>query len=568
MEDYIVEMRHITKRFPGIIANDDVSLGIRRGEVFALLGENGAGKSTLMSMLFGMYEPDNGEILINGKPVHFRSSNDAVAEGIGMVHQHFMLVDNYTVAENIVLGQEPMKKILGLFPSVDIRKANEQIAELSQKYSLDVDPKALVSDIDVSEMQRAEILKMLYRNADILIFDEPTSVLTPQKIDALLHTMEDLRDSGKTLILITHKIEEIKRIADRCAILRRGQLIDVLDVNAVSSQDMANLMVGRKVTFNPEKPEAHMGEPVLEVSNLTVQDENKVDVVKQVSFQIRSGEIFAVAGVSGNGQKELADAVYGLAKAYGGTVRLNGEDITHLPIRDRVEKGIMYIPEDRQGVGVLMDFTLRDNLALRRYYKPPFSDRSGKLNFNEFDKYADRLIDEYDIRSGQGGKTIMRSMSGGNQQKAIVAREIEEHAPLVIFMQPTRGMDIGAIENIHNQILKERERGAAILLISLELDEIMELADTIGVIFNGEMLKIEDASKMSSLDVGRYMMGVVDKGETRAEAAAETKAKETALVEAEHEEIQAEKEAQAEMNAAEAAAPQPGLDKGGESRHE
>lgn len=510
--EYVVEMNHITKRFPGIVANDDVSIAIRKGEVFALLGENGAGKSTLMSMLFGMYEPDAGEILVNGKPVSFRSSNDAADCGIGMVHQHFKLVDNYTVAENIILGKEPMKKVMGLFPVVDEAAANKEIAQLSRKYGLEVDPTQKIEDISVSVRQRVEILKMLYRNADILIFDEPTSVLTPQEIDFLLRIIKDLKESGKTIILITHKIEEIKRIADRCAILRRGKLIDVLNVHDVSSQEMANMMVGRKMQFNAEKTPMKKGRPVLEVKNLVVENEDHVKLVKDVSFTVHGGEIFAVAGVSGNGQGQIADAIYGLEKAAGGTILLDGQDITHLPIRQRVDAGMTYIPEDRQGVGVLMNFSLQDNLAMRRYYKEEFSGRRGQLNFPKMKEYAEKLIDEYDIRSGQGPKTVMKSMSGGNQQKAIVAREIEEHAKLDIFMQPTRGMDVGAIANIHRQILEERDRGAAILLISLELDEIMELADTIGVIFNGEMLAVEDAAKMTSQDVGRYMMGVKENG--------------------------------------------------------
>lgn len=512
-DNYVVEMRNITKRFPGIVANDDVSIAIKKGEVYALLGENGAGKSTLMSMLFGMYEPDAGEILVNGEPIVMRSSNDATAHGIGMVHQHFKLVDNYTVAENIVLGMEPMKKVAGIFSVVDIAKANKQIEELSSKYGLEVNPTDKIEDIPVSVRQRVEILKMLYRNADILIFDEPTSVLTPQEIDFLLRIIKDLKESGKTVILITHKIEEIKRIADRCAILRRGKLIDVLNVSDVSSQEMANMMVGREVTFNAQKDAPHFGKTILEVDHLTVQNEDHFDVVKDVSFKVRSGEVFAIAGVSGNGQGELADAIYGLEKVHSGKIVLDGVDITKKPVRDRVLEGMTYIPEDRQGVGVLMDFSLQDNLAMRRYYREPFCDKHGTLNFPKMKEYAEQLIEDYDVRSGQGAKTVLRSMSGGNQQKAIVAREIEEHAKLDIFMQPTRGMDVGAIENIHRQILEERDRGAAILLISLELDEIMELADTIGVIYNGELLKIEDASKMTSLEVGRYMMGVKKKDE-------------------------------------------------------
>ena len=509
MEEYIVEMRHITKRFPGIVANDDVTIQIRRGEVYALLGENGAGKSTLMSMLFGMYEPDSGEILINGKSVKMRSSNDATAHSIGMVHQHFKLVDNYTVAENIVLGVEPEKRALGLFPMVDMKKANQEIADLSKKYGLEVNPTDKIEDLQVSVRQRVEILKMLYRKAEILIFDEPTAVLTPQEIDFLLKIIDGLRESGKTIILITHKIEEIRRIADRCAILRRGRLIDVLDVRSTPSQEMANLMVGRTVDFKAHKSAPNYRDTVLEVEHLTVQNANKFDVVKDVSFSIRGGEIFAVAGVSGNGQTELADAIYGMLKIHSGSVKLCGKDITHMAIRERSQQGISYIPEDRHNTALFLDFTLGENLAIRRYYKEPFS-KSGILKFEAFNENADEQIERYDIRSGQGRRTVVRSMSGGNQQKAIVGREIEEHSDLIIFVQPTRGMDIGAIENIHRQILAERDRGAAILLISLELDEIMELADTIGVIYSGQMLKVAEASTLTSTDVGRYMMGVKD----------------------------------------------------------
>ncbi len=509
MNDYIVEMRHITKRFPGIIANDDVSIGIRKGEVFALLGENGAGKSTLMSMLFGMYTPDLGEIRIKGKTVRFRSSNDAAALNIGMVHQHFKLVDNYTIAENIVLGVEPMTRKLGFLPSVDMKRANREIAELSKEYGLEVNPTDLIENVPVYIRQRVEILKMLYRKAEIMIFDEPTAVLTPSEIEYLLKIIDNLRSAGKTIILITHKIEEIKQIADRCAILCRGRLIDIMDVKTASVQEMANMMVGREVDFNLHKNPPSFGETVLEVRNLTVRNEHHFPVVKGVSFSIRAGEIFAIAGVSGNGQTEIADAVAGLVDTAEGNILLNGKDISDVSIRDRAGEGISYIPEDRQKTGVVMDFSLADNLALRRYPKEPYS-HHGILDFGKIRENADSMITRYDIRSGRGGETIVRSMSGGNQQKAIIGREIEEHSSLIIFVQPTRGLDIGAIENVHKQILAERDRGAAILLISLELSEVMELADTIGVIFGGEMLKIAPAESLTRNDVGRYMMGVKD----------------------------------------------------------
>ena len=507
MSDYIIEMNHITKRFPGIIANDDVSIQIKKGEIYALLGENGAGKSTLMSMLFGMYEPDEGEIIIRGEKVKIQSPNHATKLNIGMVHQHFKLVSNYTIAENIIMGMEPVKKTLGLFPSVDLKKANEDILALSRKFGLEVEPTKVIEQINVSMQQRVEILKMLYREAEILIFDEPTAVLTPQEIEFLLEIIRSLRDDGKTIILITHKLEEIKKIADRCAILCRGRLIDVLNVADTDTKTMANLMVGREVSFTVDKPEPEFGKEVLRVEHLTVRNEDKYEVVKDVSFSVREGEIFVVAGVSGNGQIELADAIAGLVKPSGGRIFLNGEDITSYSIRRRNLSGISYIPEDRHGVGLVMDFTLADNLALKSYFDEPFSHK-GVVRTNEFAKYGDGLIGKYDIRSSQGNETIVRSMSGGNQQKAIIAREIELDSALTIFVQPTRGLDIGAIENIHKQIVEERNKGKAILLISLELDEVMNLADTIGVIYNGVIQKIADARTLTPSQVGEFMMGV------------------------------------------------------------
>lgn len=507
MADYIVEMRHITKRFPGIVANKDVTIQIKKGEIYAILGENGAGKSTLMSMLFGMYEPDEGEIYIRGKKEIISSPRYATQLNIGMVHQHFKLVSNYTIAENIIMGIEPVKKALGIFPHVDIKGANEKIARLSRQYGLEVDPKKVISDINVSVQQRVEILKMLYREAEILIFDEPTALLTPQEIEFLLKIIKGLRDGGKTIILITHKLEEIKKVADRCAILRRGELIDVLDVQSTSTKEMASKMVGREVSFTLDKTPAKFRDVVLDVKNLTVTNEDKFQVVKNVSFSVHGGEIFAIAGVSGNGQVEIADAIAGLMKAHSGQILLNGKDITEYSIRKRTLEGIAYIPEDRQTYGLILDFTLEDNLALKNYFKEPFS-RKGILNKKEFEIYGEKLIQEYDVRSGQGNRTQVRSMSGGNQQKAIIAREIQQDTPLLIFVQPTRGLDIGAIENIHKQILAERDKGKAILLISLELDEIMNLADTIGVIYNGQIQKIADASTLTTKEVGQFMMGV------------------------------------------------------------
>ena len=506
MSDYIVEMKNITKRFPGIVANDDVSISIKKGEVFALLGENGAGKSTLMSMLGGMYEPDEGEIYIRGEKVEISSPNHAARLNIGMVHQHFKLVPDYTITQNIILGIEPIKKFAGLFPYVDIRNANRKIGELSKKFALEVDPTKKIADLTVSMQQRVEILKVLYREAEILIFDEPTAVLTPQEIDFLLNIIKGLRDAGKTIILITHKLEEIKKVADRCAVLNKGRLIDVLDVKETSVNHMARLMVGREVSFEAEKAPAQFKEEVLKVEHLTVKNEDGFEVVKDVSFTIRSGEIFAIAGVADNGQVEIADAIAGLTKVSSGSILLEGKDITNETIRNRTEAGISYIPEDRQSYGLVLDFELSTNLALKQYYKEPFSNK-GILNEEEFEQFGSKMIDKYDIRSGQGTKTQVRSMSGGNQQKAIIAREIELQSPLMIFVQPTRGVDIGAIENIHKMIIQERDKGKAILLVSLELDEIMNVADTIGVIYNGQLQKVASRESLTTDEVGEYMMG-------------------------------------------------------------
>ncbi len=513
--EYIVEMKHITKRFPGIVANDDVSISIKKGEIYALLGENGAGKSTIMSVLFGMYEPDEGEIYLRGSKVKIDSPKQATKLGIGMVHQHFKLVSDYTVTENIILGMEPLKKGFGFLPMVDMDKANRDIAALSEKYKLKVDPTSLIRDINVSTQQRVEILKMLYRDAEILIFDEPTAVLTPQEIEALLEIIRELRDGGKTVIIITHKLDEIKAIAERCAILNRGRLIDVRDVKETSKSEMARLMVGRDVSFTVDKDAANPGDTVLKVENLTYRNETGLEVVKDVSFEVHSGEVFALAGVSGNGQNEIADIISGCLKASGGHIYLNGKDVTTSSIRQRIEDGVCYIPEDRQNVGLVLGFNLRDNLVLKNYYRTIFS-KKWLLLEDSLEKNSTRLIDKYDIRSGNGNSTIVSSMSGGNQQKAIVAREIDLHGSLIIFMQPTRGMDVGAISNIHKQIIAERDRGAAVLLISLELDEVMNLADTIGVIYKGRVNRIAAADDLSVDEIGLFMLGANENDEAPA----------------------------------------------------
>lgn len=505
--EYIVEMKHISKRFPGILANNDVTIQIKKGEIFAILGENGAGKSTLMSMLFGMYEPDEGEIFIRGKKEKITSPAYAGKLNIGMVHQHFKLVSDYTITENIILGLAGQEKKWGFLPYVDLRRASKKIAELSHNYGLEVNPDDIVGQIGVSVQQRVEILKMLYREAEILIFDEPTAVLTPQEISFLLQIIRKLRAAGKTIILITHKLAEIKEVADRCAILNRGRLVDVLDVASTSMQKMANLMVGREVSLTLQKKPAEPGKNILQVENLIVYNQHKFPVVNNVSFAVRVGEIFAIAGVAGNGQVELADAIAGLRTNITGNIYLNGKNIKNLNIRQRTAQGISFIPEDRQKYGLVMDFTLAQNLILKSYYHLPFA-RHGVLQTAAINEYSRKLIAEYDIRSSEGGATVVRQMSGGNQQKAIIARETELHSELLIFVQPTRGLDIGAIENIHKQMLQERDKGKAILLISLELDEIMSCADTIGVIYNGQMQKIAAANTMTTAEVGRYMMGV------------------------------------------------------------
>lgn len=512
MSEAIIEMRHITKRFPGVVANDDISLTIQKGEIFALLGENGAGKSTLMSMLFGMYEPDEGEIYIRGRLEHITSPAKAASLDIGMVHQHFKLVDNYTVTENIVLGLEPVRRRFGLFPTVNIKGTDEKIAALSKTYGLEVTPESRVEDLKVSAQQRVEILKMLYREAEILIFDEPTAMLTPQEITFLLDIIRSLRDGGKTIILITHKLEEIKQVADRCAILNQGRLIDVLDTATTSTQKMANLMVGRTVTFQLDKQPASFGEPVLTVANLTVENSDHFDVVKNVSFEVRRGEIFAIAGVAGNGQVEIADAIAGLSKAKDGRILLLGKDITQASVRKRNRAGISYIPEDRHHVGLFLDFSLSENLAMKQYFQPPFS-KHGFLNRAAFTHHADQLIEKYDIRCGNGGDTQVRSMSGGNQQKAIIAREVNQDSDLIIFVQPTRGLDIGAITSIRERMVAQRDQGKAILLISLELDEIMSCADTIGILYNGQLLKTTPADEIDIQEIGEYMMGVHANGQ-------------------------------------------------------
>jgi simple sugar transport system ATP-binding protein len=508
MSNCFVEFKNITKTFPGIVANDNISLTINKGEIFAVLGENGAGKSTLMSILFGLYEADEGEIYIKGEKVNIKNPHDANNLNIGMVHQHFKLVSNQTVAENIILGNEPIIRKLGFIRKVDIEKANKSVADLSNKYGLKVDPKALIKDLSVSVRQRVEILKMLYRNAELLIFDEPTSILAPQEISSLLDIIKSLRDNGKTIIIITHKLDEIKNIADRCVILAKGKLVDILDVKATSIKEMAKMMVGKDLLTNEERTPFRKGDVVLEVSNLFIKKNGNIPLVNNVSFKIHQGEILSIAGVAGNGQNEIAEAIVNLIGINSGKIIFKNKDFSNCNIRQRLESGIAYIPEDRQNVGLYLDNSLSENLVLKKYYKEPFCSKRGVLQYKEFNKYCDRLIDNYDIRTSKRGNTLVRSMSGGNQQKAIVAREIDTNSDLIIFVQPTRGLDIGAITNIHKKINELRKQGKAILLISLELDEVIELSDTILVLYNGKVQEYKSAKAYSRSEIGEFMMGV------------------------------------------------------------
>ena len=501
-EDFVIEMLHITKEFPGIKANDDITLQLRKGEVHALLGENGAGKSTLMSVLFGLYQPEEGKILKNGKEVAIRNPNDANALGIGMVHQHFKLVECFSVLDNIILGVEPNK--LGFLQKAEARK---KVVALSEKYGLRVDPDALISDISVGMQQRVEILKMLYRDNEILIFDEPTAVLTPQEIEELLQIMKNLAAEGKSILFISHKLNEIMAVADRCSVLRKGKYIGTVDVAKTDKAELSRMMVGRDVEFVVHKEEAKPNDVILEVEGLTVASKvHKNNAVKNVSFKVRAGEIVCIAGIDGNGQTELVYGVSGLEPTVSGKVVLGGKDITHAPIRERSIMGMSHIPEDRHKHGLVLDYTLEDNLVLQRYFEPQFV-KAGFLKRKSIRDYANKLIEQYDVRSGQGPITLARSMSGGNQQKAIIAREIDKDPQLLIAVQPTRGLDVGAIEYIHKQIVAQRDKNKGVLLVSLELDEVMSLSDRILVMYEGEIVGEFDPKKTTVEELGLYMAG-------------------------------------------------------------
>ena len=496
-------MVNVTKRFPGIIANDHVTLQLKKGEIHALLGENGAGKSTLMSVLFGLYQAEEGIIKKDGVEVKINNPNDANALGIGMVHQHFKLVECFSVLDNIILGDEDTKH--GFLQRT---QAREKVMALSEKYGLRVNPDAMIEDISVGMQQRTEILKMLYRDNEILIFDEPTAVLTPQEIEELLQIMRNLAAEGKSILFISHKLNEIMSVADRCTVLRKGKYIGTVNIADTNKAELSRMMVGRDVEFAVQKGEAHPAEVVLDVKDLTVPSKvHRNNAVKNVSFQVHAGEIVCIAGIDGNGQSELVYGISGLESVSGGTVTMCGQDITNVPIRRRSVLGMSHIPEDRHKHGLVLDYTLEDNMILQRYFEPEFTNKLGFLRRKNIRSYAERLIDQYDVRSGQGPVTVARSMSGGNQQKAIIAREIDKNPQLLIAVQPTRGLDVGAIEYIHKQIVAQRDAGKAVLLVSLELDEVMTVSDRILVMYEGEIVGELDPKKTTVEELGLYMAG-------------------------------------------------------------
>lgn len=502
MSEVVIEMRNITKTFPGVVANDNVSIALHKGEILALLGENGAGKSTLMSILFGLYEADSGEIFVNGKPTQIKDPNDATKDGIGMVHQHFKLVPNFTVLENVVLGVETAK--MGF---LQIEEARKKVIALSEKYNFNIEPDALIEDISVGQQQRVEIIKMLYRDNDILIFDEPTAVLTPQEIDELLDIMRQLVNEGKSVIFITHKLNEIKAVADTVTVLRRGACVATLPVKDVSIEEMSKLMVGRTVNLSFDLGEPKTGNTILKVEKLSL--EKPIEGQKKlhnISFEVKEGEIVCIAGVDGNGQSELVNALTGLIDNYDGKIILNGDDVTDKNIRFRNTHGLAHIPEDRHKYGLILDYNLGQNLVLQNYFEDDFQ-KSGMIRFDRVKENGKKLIEQYDIRAGRGVKTIARSMSGGNQQKAIVAREMERSHDLLIAVQPTRGLDVGAISYIHQQIINERNNSKAVLLFSFELSEVLGISDRILVMHAGEIVAELRPKETNEQELGLYMSG-------------------------------------------------------------
>ncbi|WNF37466.1 ABC transporter ATP-binding protein [Bacillaceae bacterium IKA-2] len=500
----VIEMNNIRKEFPGIVANDNITIQLRQGEIHALLGENGAGKSTLMNILFGLYQPDKGEIKVRGEKVAITDPNVATRLGIGMVHQHFMLVENFTVAENIILGSEPMKA-----GRIDIKKAEKDVQELSERYGLKVDPKAKIEDISVGMQQRVEIIKTLYRGAEILIFDEPTAALTPQEINELIQIMKALVKEGKSIILITHKLKEIMSVCDRCTVIRRGKGIGTVEVKETNPDGLAAMMVGREVNFTVERKKAQPKEVVLKVNNLVVKDARKVPIINSLNLEVKAGEILGIAGVDGNGQSELIEAITGLRKIESGTITLNDKNLAMLKTRKVTESGIAHIPQDRHKHGLILDFSVAENIVLQTYYQKPYS-KNKIMNFQSIFKKSRNLIEEFDVRT-PSEHTIARALSGGNQQKVIIAREIDRSPDLLIAAQPTRGLDVGAIEFIHRKLIEERDKGRAILLISLELDEILNISDRIAVIYEGKIVAILDPSETEEKEIGLLMAGGTSK---------------------------------------------------------
>ncbi|MGC3941641.1 ABC transporter ATP-binding protein [Streptococcus koreensis] len=496
----VIEMREITKIFGEFVANDKINLELRKGEIHALLGENGAGKSTLMNMLAGLLEPTSGEIVVNGKSEKLDSPSKAASLGIGMVHQHFMLVEAFTVAENIILGSEVTNKGV-----LDLKKANADILELSERYGLAVDPTAKVEDISVGAQQRVEILKTLYRGADILIFDEPTAVLTPAEILELMDIMKALVKEGKSIILITHKLDEIRAVADRVTVIRRGKSIQTVSIEGATNKDLAEMMVGRSVSFVTEKEEAQPKEVVLQISDLIVNENRGVPAVKELSLNVRAGEIVGIAGIDGNGQSELIQAITGLRKVKSGSIKIKGQEVVGLSPRKITEMNVSHVPEDRHRDGLVLEMMLSENIALQTYYKEPLS-KNGVLNYNQINSYARKLMEEFDVRAAN--EIVPASaLSGGNQQKAIIAREVDRNPDLLIVSQPTRGLDVGAIEYIHKRLIGERDKGKAVLVVSFELDEILNLSDRIAVIHDGKIQGIVKPSETNKQELGILMAG-------------------------------------------------------------
>ncbi|HGR0588749.1 TPA: ABC transporter ATP-binding protein [Streptococcus pneumoniae] len=496
----VIEMRDITKVFGGFVANDKINLHLRKGEIHALLGENGAGKSTLMNMLAGLLEPTSGEIAVNGQVVNLDSPSKAASLGIGMVHQHFMLVEAFTVAENIILGSELTKNGV-----LDIAGASKEIKALSERYGLAVDPSAKVADISVGAQQRVEILKTLYRGADILIFDEPTAVLTPSEIDELMAIMKNLVKEGKSIILITHKLDEIRAVSDRVTVIRRGKSIETVEIAGATNADLAEMMVGRSVSFKTEKQASKPKEVVLSIKDLVVNENRGVPAVKNLSLDVRAGEIVGIAGIDGNGQSELIQAITGLRKVESGSIELKGDSIVGLHPRQITELSVGYVPEDRHRDGLILEMMISENIALQTYYKEPHS-KNGILNYSNITSYAKKLMEEFDVRAASE-LVPAAALSGGNQQKAIIAREIDRDPDLLIVSQPTRGLDVGAIEYIHKRLIEERDNGKAVLVVSFELDEILNVSDRIAVIHDGKIQGIVSPETTNKQGLGVLMAG-------------------------------------------------------------